>query len=56
MTLAYVPHDQLATRSNARLNDIDDRLGQLGDEHDHHCTIQNSMRREVRATSQPLAR
>ncbi len=41
---------------NARLNDIDERLEQLGDELDLIRTIQNGMRREVRTTSQATAR
>ena len=41
---------------SARLDDIDERLEQLGDELDLIRTIQNGMRREVRANSQTSAR
>jgi chromosome segregation ATPase len=51
MTNAEQPED-----ISARLNDIDERLEQLGDELDLIRTIQNGMRREVRATSQTSAR
>ncbi len=40
----------------ARLDDIDDRLEQLGDELDLIRTIQNANRREIRANSQTSAR
>jgi hypothetical protein len=40
----------------ARLDDIDEHLEQLGDELDLIRTIQNGMRREVRANSQRSAR
>jgi predicted nucleic acid-binding Zn-ribbon protein len=40
----------------ARLDDIDERLEQLGDELDLIRTIQNGMRREVRTNSQTTAR
>lgn len=40
----------------ARLDSIDEQLEQLGDEIDLIRTIQNGMRREVRATSQTVAR
>jgi NAD-dependent oxidoreductase involved in siderophore biosynthesis len=39
-----------------RLNDIDERLEQLGDEIDLIRTIQNGNRRELRANSQTTAR
>lgn len=41
---------------NARLDDIDNRLEQLGDEIDLIRTIQDGVRRETRANSQALAR
>lgn len=51
MTNADQPED-----ITARLDDIDTRLDELGDELDLIRTIQNGMRREVRATSQTSAR
>ena len=41
---------------NARLGSIEEQLEQLGDEIDLIRTIQNGMRREVRANSQTAAR
>lgn len=51
MTKANQPHD-----ITPRLDDIDDRLEQLGDELDLIRTIQNANRREIRANSQTSAR
>lgn len=51
MTNADQPQD-----ITVRLNDIDDRLEQLGDEIDLIRTIQNANRREIRANSQTSAR
>ncbi|MBW4612224.1 MAG: hypothetical protein KME21_02895 [Desmonostoc vinosum HA7617-LM4] len=42
--------------TTARLDDIDNRLEQLGDEIDLIRTIQDGVRRETRANSQALAR
>lgn len=41
---------------NARLDNIDEQLEQLGDEIDLKSTIQNGNRRETRANSQTAAR
>jgi len=51
MTNADQPQD-----ITPRLNDIDERLEQLGDEIDLIRTIQNANRREIRANSQTSAR
>lgn len=51
MTNADQPQD-----IKARLDDIDERLEQLGDEIDLIRTIQNANRRETRANSQTAAR
>lgn len=51
MTNADQPQD-----ITARLDDIDERLEQLGDELDLIRTIQNANRRETRANSQTAAR
>lgn len=51
MTKADQPHD-----ITPRLDDIDDRLEQLGDELDLICTIKNANRREIHANSQTSAR
>ncbi|MBD2342312.1 hypothetical protein H6G64_35970 [Calothrix sp. FACHB-156] len=51
MTNADQPQD-----ITERLNDIDERLEQLGDEIDLIRTIQNGNRRELRANSQTTAR
>jgi len=42
--------------TTARLDDIDNRLEQLGDEIDLIRTVQDGVRRETRANSQSLAR
>lgn len=51
MTNADQPQD-----ITSRLDDIDERLEQLGDELDLIRTIQNANRRETRANSQTAAR